>query len=139
VELLQRSTAMRVVQAADRCRSNPTASTVVPAGADCRIVRGVLRLLAPSTPLEKRAPLDAFFRALAATSASRRSGSISPERAPTAPPAGANQGAGRQTVVHLPLAARRHSAGSPLDGPDALRLVHELQVHQIELERRTTS
>ncbi|HEX5393783.1 MAG TPA: chemotaxis protein CheB [Rhodocyclaceae bacterium] len=64
-EILQRSTAMRVLQANDRMRVKPEHVYVIPPDKDMSIRHGVLHLTEASTPHGLRLPVDVFFRSLA--------------------------------------------------------------------------
>jgi two-component system CheB/CheR fusion protein len=64
-ELLQRATAMPVVQAADQTLVAPNSVYVIPPNKDLSILRGVLHLLDPTAPRGLRLPIDLFFRSLA--------------------------------------------------------------------------
>src|SRR5277367_4946506 len=66
VELLQRSTAMPVVQIKDRMKIAPDHVYVIPPNKDLSILHGVLHLLEPAAPRGLRLPIDFFFRSLAA-------------------------------------------------------------------------
>jgi len=65
VELLQRGTAMPVVQVKDRMRIKPNCVYVIAPNKDMSILHGVLHLLDPIAPRGLRLPIDFFFRALA--------------------------------------------------------------------------
>jgi len=65
VELLQRTTAMPVVQIADGMKVEPEHVYVIPPNRDVSILHGVLYLLEPAAPRGLRLPIDYFFRALA--------------------------------------------------------------------------
>jgi chemotaxis methyl-accepting protein methylase len=65
VELLQRDTAMQVIQVKDRTRVKPDCVYVIPPNRDMSILHGVLHLLAPVAPRGRRLPIDFFFRSLA--------------------------------------------------------------------------
>ena len=65
-ELLQRSTAMKVVQVKDRTKVLRDCVYVIPPNKDMSILHGVLHLLAPTSPRGLRLPIDYFFRSLAA-------------------------------------------------------------------------
>ena len=65
VELLQRSTSMKIVQVKDRLRIVPNQVYVIPPNHDMSILHGVLHLLAPVAPRGLRLPIDFFFRSLA--------------------------------------------------------------------------
>lgn len=71
VELLQRVTAIAVVQAAEGLRVVPDHIYVIPPNRDLSILGGVLHLLTPATPRGLRLPIDAFFSALAEDVGSR--------------------------------------------------------------------
>jgi two-component system CheB/CheR fusion protein len=64
-ELLQRGTAMPVVQIKDRMKMEPDHVYVIPPNKDLSILHGVLHLLAPAAPRGLRLPIDFFFRSLA--------------------------------------------------------------------------
>jgi two-component system CheB/CheR fusion protein len=64
-ELLQRTTAMQVVQVKDRTRVQRDCVYVIPPNKDMSILHGVLHLLAPVAPRGLRLPIDFFFRSLA--------------------------------------------------------------------------
>jgi two-component system CheB/CheR fusion protein len=65
VELLQRGTAMPVVQVTDRTRVKRNCVYVIPPNKDMSILHGVLHLLHPVAPRGLRLPIDFFFRSLA--------------------------------------------------------------------------
>ncbi len=65
VELLQRGTAMPVVQVKDRTRVKRNSVYVIPPNKDMSILHGVLHLLHPVAPRGLRLPIDFFFRSLA--------------------------------------------------------------------------
>jgi two-component system CheB/CheR fusion protein len=65
VELLQRATAMKVIQVKDRLRVEPDRVYVIPPNQDMSILHGVLHLLAPVAPRGLRLPIDFFLRSLA--------------------------------------------------------------------------
>ncbi len=65
VELLQRRTAMPVVQIKDRMKVEPRHVYVIPSNRDLSILHGVLHLLEPAAPHGLRLPIDFFFRSLA--------------------------------------------------------------------------
>lgn len=64
-ELLQRATAMKVMQVKDRTSVRPDCVYVIPPNKDLSILHGVLHLLEPAAPRGLRLPIDFFFRALA--------------------------------------------------------------------------
>jgi chemotaxis methyl-accepting protein methylase len=64
-ELLQRTTAVKVLQATDRMKVEPGHAYVIPPNKDMSILRGVLYLFKPSAPRGLRLPIDFFFRSLA--------------------------------------------------------------------------
>lgn len=76
VELLQRATAMKVVQVKDRTRVQPDCVYVIPPNKDMSILHRVLHLLAPAAPRGLRLPIDFFFRSLADDSEERSIGVI---------------------------------------------------------------
>ena len=65
VELLQRSTAMPVVQIKDLMKIEPGHVYVIPPNKDLSILHGVLHLLEPAAPRGLRLPIDFFFQSLA--------------------------------------------------------------------------
>ncbi len=75
-ELLQRATAMKVVQVKDRMRVQPGGVYVIPPNKDLSILHGVLHLLDPVAPRGLRLPIDFFFRALADEAEERSIGVI---------------------------------------------------------------
>jgi chemotaxis methyl-accepting protein methylase len=64
-ELLQRATAMRVIQVKDRTTVQPNWVYVIPPNKDMSILHGVLHLLDPASPRGLRLPIDFFLRSLA--------------------------------------------------------------------------
>lgn len=75
-EILQRSTAMPVVEATDGMPVLPNRVHVIPPNRDMVITRGVLGLSLPSEPRGRHLPIDSFFRALAADRAEAAVGII---------------------------------------------------------------
>ena len=75
-ELLQRTTAMKVIQVKDRTRVKPDCVYVIPPNKDMSILRGVLHLLDPVAPRGLRLPIDFFLRSLADDSEERSIGVI---------------------------------------------------------------
>jgi two-component system CheB/CheR fusion protein len=76
VELLQRSTQMKVLQAKDRQAVKPGHIYVIPPGMDLSILRGKLFLFPPTEPHGRRLPIDFFFHALAQDRAAQAIGMI---------------------------------------------------------------
>jgi two-component system CheB/CheR fusion protein len=64
-ELLQRVTAMKVLQVKDRTKVQADCVYVIPPNYDMSILHGTLHLLAPAAPRGLRLPIDSFFRSLA--------------------------------------------------------------------------
>lgn len=64
-ELLQRHTAMKVLQVHDGMRVEPNHVYVIPPNRDLSLLRGALQLLEPAEPRGLRLPIDSFFRSLA--------------------------------------------------------------------------
>ena len=64
-ELLQRSTAMPVVQAKNRLKVKPDHVYVIPPNRDMSILRGILYLFDPTARRGLRLPIDFFLRSLA--------------------------------------------------------------------------
>ncbi len=75
-ELLQRTTAMKVVQVRDRQRVNPDCVYVIPPNRDMSLLHGVLHLFEPTAPRGLRLPIDFFFRSLAVDRRERSIGVI---------------------------------------------------------------
>jgi len=75
-ELLQRTTAMKVIQVKDRTRVQPNCVYLIPPNKDMSILRGILHLLDPVTPRGLRLPIDFFFRSLADDAEERSIGVI---------------------------------------------------------------
>jgi len=75
-ELLQRITAMKVIQVKDGTRVQPDCVYVIPPNKDMSILHGVLYLLDPVAPRGLRLPIDFFFRSLADDSEERSIGVI---------------------------------------------------------------
>ncbi len=65
VELLQRATAMKVVQVRDRMKVEANRVYVIPPNRDMSILHGALHLFNPVAPRGLRLPIDFFFRSLA--------------------------------------------------------------------------
>ena len=76
VELLQRTTTMKVVQAKDSTAVKPNCVYVIPPNKYMSILHGVLHLLDPVAPRGLRLPIDFFFRSLADDSEERSIGVI---------------------------------------------------------------
>ena len=64
-EILQRSTAMPVVEAQDQMAVAPNGVYVIPPNRDMAIFHGTLQLSVPEQPRGHRMPIDAFLRSLA--------------------------------------------------------------------------
>ena len=64
-EILQRSTAMPVVEAQDQMAVTPNRVHVIPPNRDMVIFHGALQLSVPTEPRGQRMPIDAFLRSLA--------------------------------------------------------------------------
>jgi two-component system CheB/CheR fusion protein len=64
-ELLQRATAMKVMQVTDRTKVRPDCAYVIPPNSDMSLLHGMLHLLAPTESRGLRLPIDFFFRSLA--------------------------------------------------------------------------
>ena len=65
VELLQRATAMKVIQVKDRTRVQPDCVYMIPSNKDMSILHGILHLFGPVASRGLRLPIDFFFRSLA--------------------------------------------------------------------------
>lgn len=65
VELLQRSTAMLVIEATDAMHLEPDVVYVIPPNKDLTVEEGVLRLAPPALPRGMRLPIDVLFSSLA--------------------------------------------------------------------------
>ena len=75
-EILQRSTAMPVVEAMDQVVVVPDHVYVIPPNREMSIIDGVLQLRLPEQPRGQRMPIDGFLRALAKDQAERAIGII---------------------------------------------------------------
>ena len=75
-ELLQRGTAMKVMQVKDRTRVQPDCVHVIPPNKDLSILHGVLHLLDPVASHGLRLPIDFFLRSLAQDAKERSVGVI---------------------------------------------------------------
>ncbi len=75
-ELLQRATAIKVLQVKDRTRVQPNCVYVIPPNSDMSLLHGVLHLIAPLEPRGLRLPIDFFFRSLAEDQQERSIGII---------------------------------------------------------------
>lgn len=64
-EILQRSTAMPVLEAQDQMAVAPNSVYVIPPNRDMAIFHGVLQLSVPEVPRGQRMPIDSFLRSLA--------------------------------------------------------------------------
>jgi chemotaxis methyl-accepting protein methylase len=64
-ELLQRITAMKVIQVRDRTPVQANCVYVIPPNKDMSILHGILHLLEPASPRGLRLPIDFFLRSLA--------------------------------------------------------------------------
>ena len=76
VELLQRATAMPVVEAAEAMRLEPDVVYVIPPNKDLTVLRGVLHLAVPSQPRGLRLPIDTLFSSLARDQGERAIGVV---------------------------------------------------------------
>jgi two-component system CheB/CheR fusion protein len=65
VEILQRVTAMKVIQVRNGMKVQPNYVYVIPPNKDMSILHGTLRLFDPLAPRGLRLPIDSFFRSLA--------------------------------------------------------------------------
>ncbi len=75
-EILQRNTAMPVVEAVDQMPVLPNRVHVIPPNRDMAIFHGVLQLSLPDVPRGQRMPIDAFLRSLAEDQGERAVGII---------------------------------------------------------------
>lgn len=75
-EILQRTTAMPVVEAQDQMKVAPNSVYVIPPNRDMTIFQGVLQLSVPEQPRGHRMPIDAFLRSLANDQSERAVGII---------------------------------------------------------------
>ncbi|HEX8978817.1 MAG TPA: chemotaxis protein CheB, partial [Parasulfuritortus sp.] len=75
-EILQRTTAMPVVEAKDQMRVAANHVYVIPPNRDMAIFHGVLQLSVPEKPRGQHLPIDAFLRSLADDRAERAIGII---------------------------------------------------------------
>jgi two-component system CheB/CheR fusion protein len=75
-EILQRITAMQVVEAQDQVQVMPNRVYVIPPNRDMTIFHGALQLSIPEGPHGQRMPIDAFLRSLAEDQAEKAIGII---------------------------------------------------------------
>ena len=75
-EILQRSTAMPVLEAEDQMVVVPDTVYVIPPNRDMAIFRGALQLSVPEEPRGQRMPIDAFLRSLAEDQGERAVGIV---------------------------------------------------------------
>jgi len=75
-ELLQRFTAMTVMQASDDLKIESNHVYVIPPNKDLSILQGNLHLIAPTEPRGLRLPIDLFFKSLAEDQCKRAIGII---------------------------------------------------------------
>jgi two-component system CheB/CheR fusion protein len=75
-EILQRTTAMPVVEATDQMVLTPDRVHVIPPNRDMAIFHGTLQLSVPELPRGQRMPIDAFLRSLAEDQGERAIGII---------------------------------------------------------------
>ncbi len=75
-EILQRSTAMPVLEAEDQMLVVPDTVYVIPPNRDMAIFRGALQLSVPEEPRGQRMPIDAFLRSLAEDQGERAVGIV---------------------------------------------------------------
>jgi two-component system CheB/CheR fusion protein len=66
VQLLQRATALPVIQVEDKLTIQSNCIYVIPPNKDMSVLHGTLHLLPPTAPRGLRLPIDYFFRSLAA-------------------------------------------------------------------------
>jgi len=64
-DLVQRYTAMKVVEVEDGMTVHPNCAYIIPPNRDMALLNGALQLLDPSSPRGLRLPIDFFFRSLA--------------------------------------------------------------------------
>jgi two-component system CheB/CheR fusion protein len=64
-EIVQRTTALPVVEVTDQLTVKPNCIYVIPPNRDLTIFHGALQLSVPEAPRGQRMPIDAFFRSLA--------------------------------------------------------------------------
>lgn len=75
-EILQRTTAMPVVEAQDQMTVAPNSVYVIPPNRDMTIFHGALQLSVPELPRGQRIPIDVFLRSLAEDQGDRAIGII---------------------------------------------------------------
>ena len=75
-EILQRATAMPVVQAVDQTRVEPNRVYVIPPDREMDILNGVLHLSMPGQMHGQRMPINVFLRSLAADQADKAIGIV---------------------------------------------------------------
>ncbi|MEI7703805.1 MAG: chemotaxis protein CheB [Deltaproteobacteria bacterium] len=75
-EIVQRTTALPVVEVTDQLSVKPNCIYVIPPNKDLSIFHGKLHLSAPDAPRGQRLPIDAFFRSLAEDQGDRAIGVV---------------------------------------------------------------
>lgn len=75
-EILQRTTAMPVIEAQDQMSVAPDHVYVIPPNRDLSIFHGALQLAVPEVPRGQRMPIDAFLRSLAEDQGERAIGIV---------------------------------------------------------------
>ncbi len=129
-EILQRSTALPVVEALDQTAVAPNHVYVIPPNREMSILHGVLQLFVPEQPRGQRMPIDGFLRSLAEDQAERAIGIILSGTA-TDGTLGlrAIHGAGGICMVQTPASARYN--GMPQSAIAAGYVTHVLPVEQM--------
>lgn len=135
-EILQRSTAMPVMQARDQGAVAPNHVYVIPPNREMAIFNGLLQLSAPELARGQRMPIDTFLRSLANDQGDRSIGIILSGTA-TDGTLGlrAIQGAGGICIVQEPTTAKYD--GMPRSAIAAGYVTHILPVEQMPAKLRT--
>jgi two-component system CheB/CheR fusion protein len=129
-EILQRSTAMPVVEAQDQMAVAPNKVYAIPPNRDMAIFHGVLQLSIPDVPRGQRMPIDAFLRSLAEDQGERAIGIIlSGTGTDGTLGLRAIQGAGGVTLVQEPTTAKYE--GMPASAIQAGYATHILPVENM--------
>ena len=129
-EILQRSTAMPVLEAEDQMLVVPDTVYVIPPNRDMAIFRGALQLSVPEEPRGQRMPIDAFLRSLAEDQGERAVGIVlSGTGTDGSLGLRAILGAGGVTLVQEPGTAKYD--GMPSSAIKAGYATHVLQVEKM--------
>ena len=129
-EILQRSTAMPVIEAQDQLKVAANHVYVIPPNRDMALLHGCLQLFVPEVPRGQRMPIDAFLRSLAEDQGDKAIGIIlSGTGTDGTLGLRAIQGAGGITLVQDPATAKYD--GMPVSAIQAGYATHILPVDKM--------